>query len=99
VAAEIVQDDDIARSENRYELLRDIGPEALAVDWPVEDARSGELITAQCAEEGQCAPVTVRSEGPQALALWSPPAQRRHVGLDPGLVDKDQSAGIETRLP
>ena len=99
VAAEIVQDDDVAGFENWHELLRDVGAEALTVDWPVEDARGGELITAQCAEEGQCAPVTVRCEGPQALALWSPPAQRRHIGLDPGLVDKDQPARIEAGLP
>jgi hypothetical protein len=43
--------------------------------------------------------VTVRCEGPQAISLWSPPAQRRHIGLDPGLVDKDQPARIEAGLP
>ena len=99
MAGEIVQDDDVAGFENWNELLRDIGAEALAVDWLVEDARRGEAITAQCAEEGQCAPVTVRCEGPQELALWSSPAQRRHIGLDPDLVYEDQPARIETRLP
>lgn len=43
--------------------------------------------------------MTVRCEGPQTLALWRPSAQRRHVGLDPGLVNEDQPARIEARLP
>lgn len=39
VRPEIVHDDDVAWFEHWHELLRDIGPEALAVDRPVEDAR------------------------------------------------------------
>jgi hypothetical protein len=43
--------------------------------------------------------VAVRSEAAQALALGAPAAQRRHVGLDPGLVDEDELPGIEAGLP
>jgi hypothetical protein len=46
VAAEFIHDDDVAGFENRHELLSDIGTEALAADWPVEDARGCEAITA-----------------------------------------------------
>jgi hypothetical protein len=99
VTAEIVHDDDIAGLEHRQELLRDIGAEAFAVNWPIEDTRGREAIAAERSKESQCAPVTVRCEGTQALALWSPSAQRRHVGLDPGLIDEDQPAGIEAGLP
>jgi hypothetical protein len=38
-------------------------------------------------------------EAAQALAFRSPPAQRRHVGLDPGLVDEDEAPRIEAILP
>jgi len=47
-----VHDDDIAGLEDRQELLLDIGAEALPVDRAIEDARSGEAVVAQCAEEG-----------------------------------------------
>lgn len=99
VAAEIVHDDNVARLEDRHELLLDIGAEALAIDRPVEDAGRGELVATQCAQECQRAPVTMRGKGAQALALRTPAAQRRHVGLDPGLVDEHQPSGIETSLP
>jgi len=99
VAAEIVQNDDVAGLERRHQLLLDIGPEAFAVDRTIEDARGREPIAAQGAEEGQRAPVAVRCEPPQAFSLRPPAAQRGHAGLDPGLVDEDKAPGIETGLP
>ena len=99
MAAEIIHDDDIAGLQHRHELLFDVGPEALAVDGPVEDTRRGKPVAAQCPEKGQGAPMTMGSKAAQALALGSPAAQRRHVGLDPGLVDEDELLGIELPLP
>ena len=83
----------------RHELLLDIGAEAFAVDRAVEDARRGEPVAAQGAEEGQRAPMAVRRKAAQAIALGSPSAQRRHVGLDPGLIDEDQTPRVEIGLP
>ncbi len=85
--------------ENRHELLLDIGAEAFAVDRAVEDARSGEPVAAQGAEEGQGLPVAVRREAPQASTFASPSAQRGHIRLDPSLVDEDQAPGVEMGLP
>ena len=99
MAAEIVHDDDVAGLQDWNELLLDIGAEAFAVDRAVEDARCRELVAAQRAEEGQRAPVAVRREAAQPLALRPPSAQRSHVGLDPGLVDEDQALRIEAGLP
>ena len=99
VGAEIVHDDDVIWFKHGHELLFDIGSEALAVDRSVEDARCGEPVATQRAEEGQGAPVAVRGEAVQRLALQPPASQRRHVGLDPGLVDEDQSTRIEAGLP
>ena len=98
VRAEIVHDDDVAWLQDRHELLLDIGAEALAVDRPIEDARCGEPVAAQGAEEGQGSPVTVRSKAAQAFAPRPPAAQRRHVGLDPGFVDEHQPSRVETGL-
>jgi hypothetical protein len=80
-------------------LLFDIGAEALAVDWPVEDARRDKPVAAQRTQKGQRAPATVRGEGAQALAFWSPAAQRGHVGFDPGLINENQAPRIEAGLP
>ena len=98
VAAEIVHDDDITGFERQDEVLLDIGTEAGAVDRPIEDAGCGKPIMAQRAEEGQRAPMAMWRKPAQPLALRSPAAQRRHVGLDPGLVDEDQLVRIEARL-
>lgn len=42
--------------------------------------------------------MTMRREGGKALALRSPAAQWRHVGLDPGFVDEDEAARIDPGL-
>ena len=40
----------------------------------------------------------IGNRGGETLPSGSPTAQRRHIGLDPGLVEKDQTAGRDTRL-
>jgi hypothetical protein len=99
VAAEIVHDDDVARPKLRNENLLNIGAEAFAVDGTIEQARCGETVAAQGAKERQCPPVAVWREAAHPLAFWPPSAQWGHVGLDPGLIDKDQASGIELGLP
>ena len=48
VAADVVDDDDVAGTQSRHQHLPDIGEEALAVDRPVDDAgRSNDAIVAQ----------------------------------------------------
>jgi hypothetical protein len=44
VAAEIVDDDDIAGLERRHQYLLDIGEEAFPVDRAVDDARRVDTI-------------------------------------------------------
>ena len=99
VTSEIVHDDDVARLEGSDQLLFDIGKEAGPVDWAVEDAGCGEPVAAKRRDEGHGAPVPVRGEADKALALRTPAPDRRHVGLDPGLVDEHQPFGIKPGLP
>jgi hypothetical protein len=42
--------------------------------------------------------VSVRGETAQALAARPPAVEGRHVGLDPGFIDKDQAARVEVGL-
>ena len=99
VASQIVGDDDVAGPQRRNQLLLDISAEALAIDGPIEDARRGEPVTAKRRQEGHGAPAAMRGIATQSLALGSPTAQGRHVGLDPGLVDEHQPFGVEAALP
>ena len=99
VAAEIVHDDDVARSERRQQNLLHIGAEAFAVDRTIEQARCGEAVAAQRAKEGQRAPMAMRRKASYPFASCAPSAQRSHIGLDPGLVDKDETGRVNAALP
>ena len=99
VATQIVHDHDVAGPQGWEQLLTNIGAEAFTVDWAVEDTWRGEFVAAQCTQEGQGSPMAVRSEAAQALSPWPPAAKWGHVGLDPGLVDEDQTRRIEATLP
>lgn len=99
VAAQIVHDDDVTAPQRRDELLGDIGLEALAIDRAVEDAGRGETIGTQRADEGQCAPMAVRSKASQSFALDTPAVKGSHIGFDPGFVDEHEPVGIKAFLP
>jgi hypothetical protein len=53
---------------------------------------------AQSGEESHGLPVAVWRFSGQALSARRPSPQRRHVGLGPGLVDEDQTAGVYASL-
>ena len=71
----------------------DISLETFAVDWTVEDARRIDASTAQGGHEGQGFPMAVRNLGMEPLAAPAPPPKRRHIGLGPSLVEKDETLG------
>ena len=80
-------------------MLLDVGEEADAVDRPVEDKGRGELVAAQRREEGHGLPVAMGGVAVQTPAPRPPAPDRRHVGLDPGLVDEHQALGVDPALP
>ena len=90
VTAEIVQDDNVAVPQGRDEELLDVEQKAFTVDRAIKDAWGGDAINAQCRQKGQRQPVAMRRAGAKSPALLRPAAQGRHVGLDPGLIDKNQ---------
>jgi hypothetical protein len=93
VAAKVVHDDDVAWSETWEKDLLNIGLEQVAIDRTIEYARCGDSIAAQGSQEGHGFPVPLRHIGLQPFAFPAPAADRRHVGLGPGLIDEDQSRG------
>ena len=98
VAAEVVHDDDVAGLQRGHEDLRHVGKKALCVDRAVEYARCADAVMAQACKKRQRLPVAMRNLRDQPLAARSPPMRSGHVGLGPGLVDEDQTLGIELSL-
>ena len=98
MATEIIEDDDVARLQRWGQNLIDIGPEALAVDWTIENPWGLDTITPQGGEEGHCLPVTVRDLCREPPAPRAPTSDWSHVGLDPGFIDEDETGRINPRL-
>ena len=98
VAAEVVQDEDIARREGRSENLLDVEEEGFAVDRPVDHLRRTNLVVAQRGDEGQGLPMAMGRIGLQPSSPRPPAAQGRHVGLHPGLVDEHKLRGRDPAL-
>lgn len=96
--AEIVEYHDIARLESWSQYLFDIGGEEFAVDWAVDDAGGVDPVMPESRDEGERLPVAIRNLGVETLASRRPTTQRRHVGLYPGLVNKDKPAGSDPSL-
>ena len=98
VAREVVHDDDVAGRECRHEALLDIGGEAVPVDRLVEHAGRVDSVAAQRRQERHRPPMAVGHLGVKPPAAPCPASERRHIGLGPGLIDKDEALGIKPAL-
>ncbi len=88
---EIVEDHDIARLQGWHEELFHPCEEAFRVDGAVEDTWRRDAVMTQCCNEGHGQPVPPRCLGLQRPAPWAPAMGGGHIGLGPGLIDKDKS--------
>ena len=95
VAAEIVDDDEVVGTQCRQQHFLDVEPEAFAIDRTVDQPWRLDTIEPQRGEESHGLPSPMRHLGLQPLAAWRPTAQRRHIGLGPGLVDEHQVLRID----
>ena len=98
VAAAIIHDDDVAGCEGGGQHVGDIDPETLTVDGTVDHPRCVDPVVAERRQKGRGVPVAERGMAVQALTAWAPAAQRRHVGFDPGFVNKDETGRVDARL-
>ena len=73
------------------------GQEDLAIDGTIEEARRAIPSRRSAAMK---VIVFQRPKGafPNPATARSPPSKRRHVGLGPGFIDKDQALGIDASL-
>ncbi len=86
VAAEIVQDDDIAGSQSGEEALFHIGEEAGAIDRAIADTGGGQAVAPEGSPEGQGLPMTIGPRGGQPRAAGAAAVAARHSGLGPRLI-------------
>jgi hypothetical protein len=98
MAAEVIHDDDIAWPERWHQELPDPGEEADGVDRLSQHTRCDDAVAAQCGDESQCLPMPIWHLGNQALPAGATPVRAGHVGLHPGLIDEDQTLGVNLVL-
>ena len=99
MAPEIVHDDDIAGMQNLNQLLFDVSEKAGSIDRAVKNTWCRQPIMAQSGNESHGPPASMRRIIDKPLTLHSPTPDRGHIGLDPCLVDKHQTFGINPTLP
>lgn len=98
MAAQIVEDDYVARFERRCEEALDVDAENDAVHGTVDHEGGCDAVVTQCRNESGGFPVPMRPPGDQAYAARASAVIARHVGFGPGFVDKNQMPGIKGRL-
>ena len=98
VAAQIIDDHDVAGLQRGHQRLFDIGQELDRVNRSVEQHGRVDAVITQRRQEGERAPFAEGSLGDEAFASGRPTPRSRHVGLRPSLVDEDQASWIEPAL-
>lgn len=88
----------LARLQGGNEELPNPGEKPLGIDRSLEDARGGDAVVPQGRDEGHGHPVTAGGLGQQGFAFRAPAVGGCHVGLGPGLIDKDQPLRGKTLL-
>lgn len=98
VAREIVEDHDVGRLEKRDELGFDPGLEAFAVDGAIKHPGRIDAASPEPGHEGERLPVPMGRPALKRGTAFAPAAQTGHVGLDPGLIHKDEPSWINLVL-
>ena len=97
MTGQIVQDDAVARLECGGEHLFNIGDEARAIDWAVEDGGGDELVGPQGGNEGGRLPLAVGDLRHEARAAATAAIAAGQLRLERGLVEEDEAGAVERR--
>lgn len=98
MATQIVHDDDVIGPQLRHQMLGDVVLEDFTVHRPIEYQGRDDAVVTQTGNKCGGAPVPVWSTADQALPTSAASMASMHVGLGPGLIDKDQALGIKAML-
>ena len=95
MTGQIVHDDAVARLQGGRQNLFDIGHKARAIDRPIQDRRSGEVVGAQDGNEGGRFPVSVGDFSDEARPAPTPAIAAGQIRPHGRLIQEDQVVPIE----
>ena len=98
MARQIIHDHDVTGAKLRYQHLRHIGLEPVAVDRSIEDHRRDHAGHPQSGNQRRRLAVTMGEAHPQTLTSGAPSVAAGHVGSRPCLVDKHQALRLQIEL-
>jgi hypothetical protein len=98
LAAEIVYNDLISRTQGGAEELPHPRQEHFAVHGIVPDHRRGQTIMPQSTYKSSRFPMSLGRHSDAALAFWSAAIAPRHVGRSPGFNEKHQAVDVHDSL-
>ena len=98
MARQIIHDHDVAGAKFRYEHLRHIGFEPVAIDWTIKDHGRDHAGHPQPGDQRGRLAVAVGEAHPQTLTSGAPPVAAGHVCRGPGLVDEHETFGFQIEL-
>ncbi len=98
VGGEVVEDEDVARTQLGTEHLLQVSCENLGIDGSFDQKRSFDAFMAQGGNEGGALPVAVRDDAETTLTQRTTPMVAGHFGVQAGFIDKDQMANIPAGL-
>ena len=84
--------------QRRHQHLLDIGEEGWAIHGAIDHIRRGHTVDAQGGNQRQRLPVAVRHLRDQPLAQRSAAVEPGHLRRHRGLVDEDETRGLQRRL-
>ena len=98
MAAQIIEQDDVARVQGWYQHLLDIGAEALAIDRTIEDAWRSDPAAAQTSDQGWSPSNAREATAPTAASRGRPGHIGRAMLVVAQVSSINQTVGIERRL-
>jgi hypothetical protein len=98
VSCEVIADDHIALLQLGAKHLGEVGQEQLSIHGAIDQPRGADPVMPQGSDQGGCLPVTVRHRRQATLAHFRAAVEARHLGVQTGLIEKDQSLGLPLSL-
>ena len=96
---EVVEHDDIARSQRGHQHLFDIGEETRIVERPIEHRGSAEALTPERGDDGVRLPMTAGGVIMEAGAARAPTIAPEEIRRHPAFIEKHIRPRVAERLP
>ena len=99
VDREVVEHDDIARSQGGHQHLLDVGEETRTVDRAIEHGWRAQTLEAERGDDGVRFPVTAGCVIAEPRATRTPAVPTEEIGRDAAFIEKDVLPHIAERQP